>query len=205
MDSNRAYWDEATEFHARGNVYGIEDFKGGSCRLHRVEVEEVGDVHGKSLLHLQCHFGIDTLSWARRGARVTGVDYSAKAIALGRALSAELGIAAEFVQSDIYELRDTLAGAARFDIVYASYGVLNWLPDLTGWAQVIAHFLRPGGFFYIAEAHPTARMFPLDQDLAKVGAFRPFISYFHDPAGIAWPPEPDYADESALHQTSRAT
>src|SRR5262245_40624793 len=88
MDFNREHWDEATEIHAVGNVYGLEDFKAGRCRLHRIEVEELGDVTGKRLLHLQCHFGLDTLSWARRGAIVTGVDFSPKAITLARRLAA---------------------------------------------------------------------------------------------------------------------
>ena len=70
LELNRRHWDEATQIHQRGNVYGLEDFKAGACRLHRVEVEEVGDVRGKRLLHLQCHFGLDTLSWARRGAKI---------------------------------------------------------------------------------------------------------------------------------------
>src|SRR5260370_7899072 len=102
MDSNRDHWDEATDIHARGNVYGIEDFKGGRCQLHRIEVEELGDVTGKTLLHLQCHFGLGTLSWARRGAVVTGVDFSPKAIALARSLASEVGIDARFVGSNIY-------------------------------------------------------------------------------------------------------
>ena len=88
-DLNREHWDEATDIHARGNVYGIEDFKAGRCQLHRIEVEEVGDVAGKTLLHLQCHFGLGTVSWARRGAVVTGVDFSPKAIALARSLASE--------------------------------------------------------------------------------------------------------------------
>ena len=91
MDLNREHWDEATDIHARGNVYGIEDFKAGRCQLHRIEVEELGDVAGKTLLHLQCHFGLGTLSWARRGAIVTGVDFSPKAIALARSLATEAG------------------------------------------------------------------------------------------------------------------
>src|SRR5437762_9744531 len=151
MELIRQHWDAATDIHTRGNVYGIEDFKAGKCRLHRVEVEEVGDVRGKSLLHLQCHFGIDTLSWARRGARVTGVDFSTKGIEAARQLSRETGIPGEFICSNLYELRDALPRPASFDIVYTSYGVLNWLPDLAPWGALIAHYLAPGGFLYIVE------------------------------------------------------
>src|SRR6184192_3156154 len=111
MELNRQHWYAATAIHTRENVYGIEDFKAGKCRLHRVEVEEIGDVRGKSLLHLQCHFGLDTLSWARRGARVTGVDFSPKAIELARSLAADAKIPAKFVCSNLYDVREALPGA----------------------------------------------------------------------------------------------
>src|SRR5947207_7439379 len=104
MELNRQHWDAATAIHTRENVYGIEDFKSGECRLHRVEVEEIGDVRGKSLLHLQCHFGLDTLSWARRGARVIGIDFSPAAIQAAKALSAETNTPAEFILTDLYDL-----------------------------------------------------------------------------------------------------
>jgi len=199
LELNRAHWDEATRLHTRGNVYGVEDFMAGLCRLHRVERDEVGDVSGRRLLHLQCHFGLDTLSWARRGALVTGVDFSSEGIAAARKLAAETGLEGRFVCSDIYALRETLDAPQAFDIVFTSHGVLNWLPDLAPWAATIAHFLAPGGFFYIVEAHPTARMFPLDQDMVKAGTFAPHLPYFHDPRGIRWPPTVDYADETTPH------
>jgi 2-polyprenyl-3-methyl-5-hydroxy-6-metoxy-1,4-benzoquinol methylase len=200
LELNRARWDEATRFHERANVYGVEDFKAGRCRLHRVEVEELGaEVAGKRLLHLQCHFGVDTLSWARRGAIVTGVDFSEAGVAAARRLSAATGVPGDFVCSNVYTLHEVLDAPASFDIVYTSYGVLNWLPDLPSWARQIAHYLKPGAIFYIAEAHPTALMFPIPEDLAAAGGFRPWISYFHDPAGIRWPAGRDYADPEALH------
>jgi SAM-dependent methyltransferase len=203
LSLNRAHWDEATEIHSRGNVYGIDDFKAGLCRLHRVEVEEIGgEVQGKRLLHLQCHFGLDTLSWARRGAIVTGADFSPAAIELAKRLAKETSLPAEFVCSDLYSLRENLDAPGQFDIVYTSYGVLNWLLDLDGWAAVIAHYLAPGGFFYIVESHPVARVFPIDDDMPKAKSFRPLFSYFHDPAGIRWPAGADYADATALHQVA---
>jgi len=198
MDVNRQHWDEATDLHARGNVYGIEDFKAGRCRLHRIEVEELGDVRGKSLLHLQCHFGLDTLSWARRGASVTGVDFSPKAIALARSLASECGIDATFIESNVYDLPQVLSG--QFDIVlFTSYGVLCWLPDLRRWGQTVARYLAPGGTFYIVEAHPFARVFPTPEDIEE-GATEliPMFSYFHDPAGTRWEPSSDYADRSLM-------
>jgi SAM-dependent methyltransferase len=197
LELNRKHWDEATRLHTRGNVYGTEDFRAGMCRLHRVEVEEVGDVAHRRMLHLQCHFGLDTLSWARRCARVTGVDFSADAIAHARRLSDETQVRADFVCTDLYELEANLDAKGAFDIVFTSYGVLCWLPELAPWAKLIAHYLEPGGFFYIVEAHPTARMFPLDEDMPKAGAFKPFFPYFHDPAGMRFPAGADYADLDA--------
>jgi SAM-dependent methyltransferase len=200
MDANREHWDEATDIHARGNVYGMEDFRAGRCMLDPIEVEEVGDVTGKTLLHLQCHFGLGTLSWARRGANVTGVDFSPKAIALARSLAAEAGIGARFIESNVYDLPAALTGG--FDIVFCSYGVLCWLPDLKRWGEIVARFLQPGGFFYIADAHPFIRVFPMDEDIRDGSTeLRPYFSYFHDPAGTRWPPSADYADEAARFTT----
>ena len=125
-------------------------------RIEPWEHNEVGDVTGKTLLHLQCHFGLDTLSWARLGAaHVSGVDFSEPAIAFARQLAAETGLAdrSRFVASDIYDLPGELAGET-FDIVYTGRGVLCWLPDLGPWAETVASFLAPGGVFYIHEAHP---------------------------------------------------
>jgi SAM-dependent methyltransferase len=140
----------------------VEGFKAGRERLHSIELGEVGDVRGKSMLHLQCHFGLDTLAWARHGAIVTGVDFSPESIALARSLSQELNIPAGFVCSDVLALPDNLQG--QFDIVFSSYGILHWLSDLHRWSRVIAHFLKPGGFFYIVEDHPFMRTFSSDPE-----------------------------------------
>jgi SAM-dependent methyltransferase len=152
IERNRALWDELTPIHAASSFYDLEGFKAGRSTIRRLERDEVGDVAGKRLLHVQCHFGMDSLSWARLGAQVVGADFSNEAITLARSLSEELGVPAEFVCSNIYDLRDNLEG--QFDVVFTSHGVLLWLPDLALWAQVIDHFLAPGGFFYIAESHP---------------------------------------------------
>ena len=138
--------------HERSDFYDVAGFKAGKSTLMPVEVEEVGDVAGKSLLHLQCHFGLDTMSWARLGAKATGVDFSEPAIALARSLSDELAIDVRFVHSNVYDLPENLEG--RFDIVFTSYGAVNWLPDLAGWARVVSHFLKPGGTFYVIDGHP---------------------------------------------------
>ena len=150
--SNKTMWNALTSHHIKSEFYDVEGFKAGHIRLHPLEREEMGDVRGKSLLHLMCHFGLDTLSWARLGAEVTGVDFSDKAIDYARKLSGETGTKADFICSDIYDLPDVLD--RQFDIVFTSYGVLSWLPDLNRWAAIVASFLKPGGFFYIAEIHP---------------------------------------------------
>lgn len=157
--SNLELWNNWTRLHttSASDVYGITDFKAGKSSLRSLELEELGDVSGKTLLHLQCHFGKDTLSWARLGATVTGADFSDKAIEYARQLSAELDIPATFVLSDLYDLPNSLSG--QFDIVFTSYGAIYWLPDMDRWAQIVAHFLKPGGTFYIAEFHPFAYVF----------------------------------------------
>ena len=188
LKNNKALWNEITPIHAQSAFYDLEGFKkGNSSMLCPVEFEEMGDVNRKSLLHLQCHFGMDTLSWARQGANVTGVDFSDKAIDLARSLSKELGIEAEFICSDIYDLPEKLSG--KFDIVYTSGGVLCWLPDLKRWAEIISHFLKPGGFFYILEGHPFSCVFDDSPDATEL---KIQYSYFHTPEPTKWEPQCDY-------------
>ena len=152
LKANKKVWDALTGPHLKSEFYDVEGFIAGKDWLRPLEIEEMGDVRGKTLLQLQCHFGQDTLSWGRRGAIVTGVDFSDEAINHARKLSKEIGIKADFICSDIYALPEILV--KQFDIVFTSYGVLTWLPDLKRWAEIIDHFLKPGGFFYIAEIHP---------------------------------------------------
>lgn len=153
MLKNKRAWGLRTAVHLKSNSYDLASFKRGRNSLRPLELEELGDVTGRSLLHLQCHFGMDTLSWARLGARVTGVDFSEDAITAARSLGAELGLQARFVCANLYDLPDVLD--EEFDIVVTTYGVLSWLPDLGGWARVVAHFLRPGGTFCIVDMHPN--------------------------------------------------
>lgn len=188
LQTNRSLWNGWTRLHAYSRFYDMEGFKAGNSSLTQLELEEVGDVTGKSLLHLQCHFGMDTLSWARLGAQVTGVDFSDEAIKLARSLAAELNIPAAFVCSNVYDLPDALEG--QFDVVYTSYGVLSWLPRLDRWAEVIAHFLKPGGFFYIAEHHPFTSM------LGDDGLTFEF-PYFHTPVPIKLHSTGSYAEPNA--------
>ena len=190
-ESNRKLWNAWTHINANSEFYHLEAFKRGKLSLHSLEMEELGDVSGKSLLHLQCHFGKDSLSWARLGAQVTGVDFSEEAINLARSLSDELGIPATFVLSDIYDLPRNLSG--QFDIIFTSYGVLGWLPDIERWGEIIAHFLKPGGTFYIVEVHPFLWVF--DDDASD---FQVKYDYFHkeplrfDVKGSYADPDADY-------------
>ena len=156
IEANRRNWDDRVAIHVASRFYDVASFKDGRSTLLPIEREEVGDVRGKTLLHLQCHFGMDTLSWAREGAFVTGVDFSPEAIRTAQGLAQELRIDARFIESDVYRLREVLSGT--FDIVFASYGVLCWLPDLPAWFEIAAGFLRPGGFLYIIDGHPVAEM-----------------------------------------------
>lgn len=157
--ANRANWDERVAIHLRdaGAIYPIEAFRAGADTLMPIEAAEIGDVSGGRIAHLQCHFGLDTLSLSRRGATVTGLDFSPAAIAAARTLAAETGIPADFVEGDVYEARALLTG--DFDLVYVSWGTIIWLPDIRRWAAVVASLLRPGGRLYLAEGHPSLSQF----------------------------------------------
>jgi SAM-dependent methyltransferase len=193
LAANRDLWDRWTEIHESSAFYDLDGFRRGGVRIADHEIEEIGPVAGRSLLHLQCHFGMDTLSWARLGATVTGVDFSPKAIALARSLAADLGLDARFVESDIYRLPEVLD--ETFDLVYTSNGVLGWLPDIRGWARVVARFVRPGGRFYILEGHPVAMVF--DDEGVAAGELRLRYPYWEHPEPIVLEPVGSYADRTA--------
>jgi 2-polyprenyl-3-methyl-5-hydroxy-6-metoxy-1,4-benzoquinol methylase len=158
---NESLWNDWASFHPETTFYDMEAFRAGASSLKSIERDALGDVQGKSLLHLQCHFGQDTLSWARMGASVVGVDFSATAIEKARTLNKELGLSAEFVHSNVLELSGKLN--RQFDIVYTSYGTIVWLPELETWGKIIADHLKPGGTFYMAEFHPGMYMFDFEK------------------------------------------
>jgi SAM-dependent methyltransferase len=191
--ANHALWEAWTSIHVDSEFYDVASFKRGGVRLRDFEVDEIGPVDGKDLLHLQCHFGLDTLSWARLGARVTGADFSERAIAAAQQLAAEVGLDARFVVSNVYDLPATLEG--DFDVVYTSRGVLGWLPDIRGWARVVAHFVRPGGTFYITEIHPVADAF--ENEGVEPGELRLSYPYWEHDAPLSFPVEGSYADPTA--------
>ena len=193
--SNQELWDEWTGVNAASDFYDLAGFLDGSNRnrLRPYEIEEIGDVTGKDLLHVQCHFGMDTLSWAELGAHATGIDFSAAAIDRARRLSQEVNVPAEFVQSDVYSLPDVLD--RDFDVVYTSRGVLGWLPDIARWGEVVARFVRPGGIFYITEIHPITLVF--DEEPDAVDAMRLRYSYWETQEPITLPVQGSYADPDA--------
>ncbi|MGC1473737.1 MAG: class I SAM-dependent methyltransferase [Psychroserpens sp.] len=157
FEVNRKTWNEKVKIHSESKMYDLQAFKDGKSSLNHYELNALGDVKGRSLLHLQCHFGQDTLSWSRLGAKCVGVDLSDNGIALAKRLNIELHADATFVCCNVLETSQFVKKA--FDIVFTSYGVIGWLPDLKPWGRMIAQRLKPGGIFYIVEFHPIVWMF----------------------------------------------
>ncbi len=153
FDTNKKLWNDKVPVHLGSELYMLEEFLKGSSSLCPVVTQQLGDIKGKSILHLQCHFGQDSLSMARMGAKVTGVDFSEEAIKKAKDLNEQLNLDATFVEANVLELEKQLEG--QFDIVFTSFGTIVWLPDLNKWANIINRFLKPGGQFIFVEFHPT--------------------------------------------------
>jgi SAM-dependent methyltransferase len=155
LAANRRNWDERVPIHRRdrSGFYAVERFLAGEKSLHAIENGELGAVAGKRVIHLQCHFGLDTLILARHGAIATGLDFSPPAIAEARRLAEATSLNADFVCADVYAAREAVAG--HFAIAYVTWGTICWLPDLAGWAHTVAELLEPGGYLYFADAHPN--------------------------------------------------
>ena len=195
---NRANWDERVAVHLKpGTRYDQARLRDGTARIGAITGAILGSVAGQKILHLQCHFGMDSLILAQHGATVTGIDFSAPAIQAARGLASELGFEtqARFLVSDVYETASALPEPSGFDRVFVSWGALCWLPDMAGWARVVAHFLKPGGWLALAEAHPAAYVF---DDAAKTADGRPgwYAPYLGRQTMIEDHAE-DYADPSA--------
>ena len=157
FEVNRNTWNEKVAIHSRSEMYDLEAFKKGKSSLKSYEIKALGDVKGKSVLHLQCHFGQDTLSWSRKGATCVGVDISDDGISLAKSLNQELKLGAKFVRCNVLDTSKYIQDT--FDIVFTSYGVIGWLPDLKPWGRMIAERLKTGGTFYMVEFHPIVWMF----------------------------------------------
>jgi SAM-dependent methyltransferase len=170
LHTNKQSWNAWAKANFNSDFYDVPGFLAGRNSLNSIELELLGDVAGKSILHLQCHFGQDTLSLARMGAHATGADLSDTAIEKARELAGQLQLDAEFICCDLYSLQEHLD--RKFDIVFTSYGTIGWLPDLDRWAETVAHFLKKNGKFIFAEFHPVVWMF--DDDFEQVA-----YSYLH--------------------------
>jgi SAM-dependent methyltransferase len=188
FNANRDGWNLRTPHHVKSDFYDVERFIAGATSLQAIELAELGSVAGKTLLHLMCHFGQDTLSLARLGARATGIDFSDKAIAAAKRLAGRIGSATEFHCCNLYDARKCVSD--RFDIVYTSYGVIGWLPDIKEWARIIAESLKPGGMFYIVEFHPFVWM--MDEKFEKFA-----FSYFHSEIPLEFDQRGTYTDRAA--------
>lgn len=164
LEVNKALWNARVPHHVASGFYDNDSFLQGRNSLTDIELKLLGDVEGKSILHLQCHFGQDTMSLSRMGAKVTGIDFSTDAIAKAKELALQLKLDTRFIESDVYKLDEVLDD--QFDIVFTSYGVLGWLPDMKRWAEVVAHFLKPGGKLILVEFHPVVWM--LDSKLKDI-------------------------------------
>jgi SAM-dependent methyltransferase len=194
---NRAHWDEKVALHLGPHGYDLTSLRAGHGRFNAIEERELWPVDGKRILHLHCHFGADSLKLAQRGASVVGLDFSTAAIDAARRLADELGLAdrARFVHADLYDAPAAIPEAAGFDMVFVTWGAICWLPDIQGWARVVAHFLKPGGSLYLADAHPAAMVF---DDAAGLPDGRPgfFAPYFSVEPVVMDEPH-DYVDETA--------
>ena len=164
ININKNSWNAKVDYHLKSDFYFVEEFIAGRTSLNEPELKLLGDIKGKKILHLQCHFGQDSISLARMGAEVTAVDLSDKAIVEARILAEKCGVDVNFIESNVYDLPNVLE--EKFDIIFTSYGVIGWLPDLEKWAKIIQRFLKSNGEFIMVEFHPVIWMF--DDDFTKV-------------------------------------
>lgn len=164
LEINRKSWNNRVDVHLKSDFYDVKGFLKGESSLNDIELNLLGDIKGKSILHLQCHFGQDSISLSRLGANVTGVDLSDRAIDHAKRLAGEANVNATFICCDIYDLPAYLN--EQFDIVFTSYGVIGWLPDMDKWAKIISSYLKPDGKFVFVEFHPIVWMF--DDDFKSI-------------------------------------
>ena len=187
LDINRKLWNAKVDSHLKSDFYFVDEFIKGRTSLNSIELELLKEIKGKEILHLQCHFGQDSISLSRMGAKVTGVDLSDKAIEAAKDLAQKCGTDTQFIISDVYELPHVLD--QKFDIVYTTYGTIGWLPHLEKWAKVVSHFLKPGGKLIFVEFHPIVWIFDNDFTFVK-------YNYFNEEV-IVETNEGTYADRTA--------
>ncbi|MGV8969332.1 MAG: class I SAM-dependent methyltransferase [Microbacteriaceae bacterium] len=209
LDANRAQWDERVPLHLGSEFYDQSALLAGRGVLYPVEERELAEMfpdglEGLRVLHLQCHFGADTLVLAQRGATVVGVDFSKPAVLAARDLATSAGLAdrARFIHANVYDARHILPEPESFDVVYTTWGTIGWLPDVAEWARIVAWYLKPGGTLYFADGHPTAFVFgdPADVSSSDTAPARPAFAYPYDTEGVA-----DVVDESDDYAVDDAT
>ena len=201
LDVNRAQWDEKVPLHLASEFYDQSALRAGAGRLYPIEEAELSRVfpqglEGLRVLHLQCHFGADSLVLAQRGATVVGVDFSKPAVMAARELAASVGLSdrSRFIVSNVYDLRHMLPEPESFDVVYTTWGTIGWLPDVEEWARLIAWFLKPGGTFYFADSHPLAWVFDNAEGDGEEGL--PSFTFPYDTDGVA-----DEVDDASDYAT----
>jgi 2-polyprenyl-3-methyl-5-hydroxy-6-metoxy-1,4-benzoquinol methylase len=176
--ANRANWDERVRIHLGPHGYDLSDLRAGHGRLNAIKEAELPPVASKRILHLQCHFGADSLTLAQRGAEVVGLDFSGPAIDAARALAVELGLAdrTRFVQADVYDTLRAVPAPPSFDIVFVTWDAITWLPER--WTEIVAAMIRPGGLLYLADGHPVAYVFDDARRSSNgmPGLFAPYFS-----------------------------
>lgn len=196
---NRSNWASRVAHHTASIEYGLERYRSDPAHISdvvRFDLPRLGDIAGLDVVHLQCHIGTDTLSLARLGARVTGLDFSPEALEAARRLSHDASPAVEYVESDVYSAADAL-GTARFDLVYTGVGALNWLPSVRRWADIVASLLRPGGRLFLREGHPVLWSLADARDDGVVAIEYPYF----ETAGVAFNCPTTYVDhEGELEQ-----
>lgn len=213
LEANRAQWDERVPIHVNSSFYDQTALREGAGRLTPIDESELArlfpgedgrfDLTGKRVLHLQCHFGADTLTLAQRGASVLGLDFSLAAIREARKLAGETGLSEQsrFVAANIYDARHALPEPDSFDLVFTTWGTIGWLPDVTEWARIVEWFLKPGGMLYFADSHPSAQVFDADPAGGELPVFR--YTYSDDAPDI-FDDTVDYADDTAVLQNTRS-
>jgi len=195
-ETNRANWDARVDIHVGSDVYGLNRFADDPQfvgEVVRFDSAKVGDVTGKRLIHLQCHIGSDTIGWARLGAEVMGVDISPKSVEAARRLSEEVGTPARFVEAEIYDVPQVVT--EEFDVVYTGVGAVCWLPDIRGWAEVVAGLLGPGGVFYMREGHPIMWAMDDERDDDLLVIKHPYIEMAEP---LMWSEDTTYAGEGEV-------
>ena len=195
-ETNRANWDSRVPIHVESDEYGFDRYVENPDHLSSVvsfDQDKLPAVSGRKLIHLQCHIGTDTVSWARLGAEVTGIDFSEASMEAARHLSSESGTPGRFVVSDVYDSPSTIP--EKFDIVYTGVGAICWLPDIREWAQVVSSFLKPGGVFYMREGHPIVWALDYERDDEEIVVRYP---YFEQAEPSSWSEDSTYGGDGVI-------